>query len=64
MIFGTQLLLLGGFIIISTPSYYQNSIGATGFLLMLAGTVVSLIGLLKKENQNAESKHPQTAKLS
>ncbi len=46
MIFGIQLSLLGGFILISTTPYYQQSVGATGFLLIIVGTVLSLIGLL------------------
>jgi hypothetical protein len=46
LIFGIQLSLLGGFILISTTPYYQQYVGAIGFLLIIIGTLLSLIWLL------------------
>ncbi len=48
MIFGIQLSILGGVILISTTPYYLPSVGATGFFLVVFGTILSLVGLLMR----------------
>ncbi len=54
MVFGIQLSIMGGFILISTEPYYLPSVGAIGFLLIVFGTILSLVGLLMK----TETKKP------
>jgi hypothetical protein len=46
MIFGIQLSLLGGFIVMLTAPFFQEYVGEIGFLLIIVGTFLGLIGLM------------------
>jgi energy-converting hydrogenase Eha subunit C len=46
MIFGIQISLIGGFIVVTNTSYSQQSVMNIGVLLIFIGTILSLVGLL------------------
>jgi hypothetical protein len=51
MIFGLQIVLVGGFLFMMLPYTYYENISELGFLLMLVGVVIGIFGLLGQKTE-------------